>query len=90
MGKIVTEGYIIPVPLNDAIKQYSDQELIEVICQTEHRLKRNKYDVNEAAMCFYDTAKTEWIRRYGKKPVPKIVSPVEFIFEGEINDPFSY
>lgn len=90
MGKIVTEGYIIPVPLCVAIKEYTDQELIEVICQTEHRLRKNKYDVNEAGICFYDAAKTEWIRRYGKKPVPKIVSPVEFIFEGEINDPFSY
>lgn len=84
------QEYFIPVPLEQAIKEYTDQELIEVICQTEHRLKINKYDVNEAGICFYDAAKSEWIRRYGKKPVPKIVSPVEFIFEGEINDPFSY
>ena len=58
-------GYMIPVPLEDAIKEYTDQELIEVISNTEFRLEKNKYDVNEAALCLYDTAKTEWVARHG-------------------------
>ena len=50
--------YYIPVPLEQAIKEYTDQELIEVISTTEFRLEKNKYDVNEAALVLYDTAKT--------------------------------
>ena len=83
------EGFVIPVPLSKAIKAYSDQDLIEVISGTEYRLKKNKYEVNEAALCLYDTAKTEWSVRYGKKPCPKIIAPIEFIFEGDIyENPF--
>ena len=76
--------YYIPVPLEQAIKQYTDQELVEVISITEFRLKKNKYDVNEAALCLYDTAKTEWVVRHGEKPCPRIIAPTEFIFEGDI------
>ena len=83
------EGFIIPVPLTDAIKKYSDQDLIEIISGTEYRLKKNKYEVNEAALCLYDTAKTEWFARHGKKPCPKIIALTEFIFEGDIyENPF--
>ena len=81
----MTAGYMIPVPLEDAIKEYTDQELIEVISNTEFRLEKNKYDVNEAALCLYDTAKTEWVVRHGDKPCPKIIAPTEFIFEGDIH-----
>ena len=80
------EGFIIPIPLTIAIKGYSDQELIEVISSTEYRLKKNKYEVNEAALCLYDTAITEWLSRHGKKPCPTIIAPTEFIFEGDINE----
>ena len=76
--------YYIPVPLEQAIKQYTDQELIEVISTTEFRLEKNKYDVNEAALVLYDTAKTEWCARHGDKPCPRIIAPLEFIFEGDI------
>ena len=76
--------YYIPVPLEQAIKGYTDQELVEVISNTEFRLKKNKYDVNEAALCLYDTAKTEWVVRHGEKPCPRIIAPTEFIFEGDI------
>ena len=79
------DGYMIPVPLEDAIKEYTDQELIEVISNTEFRLEKNKYDVNEAALCLYDTAKTEWVARHGNKPAPRIIAPTEFIFEGDIH-----
>ena len=82
------EGFIIPVPLTIAIKKYSDQDLIEVISGTEYRLKKNKYEVNEAALCLYDTAMTEWFVRHGKKPCPTIIAPTEFIFEGDIDDTF--
>ena len=76
--------YYIPVPLEQAIKGYTDQELVEVISNTEFRLKKNKYDVNEAALCLYDTAKTEWVVRHGEKPCPRIIAPTEFVFEGDI------
>ena len=76
--------YYIPVPLEQAIKEYTDQDLIEVISNTEFRLEKNKYDVNEAALVLYDTAKTEWYARHGDKPCPKIIAPTEFIFEGDI------
>ena len=76
--------YIIPVPLSIAIKKYTDQELAEVISGTEFRLKKNKYSVNEAALCLYDTAKTEWFVRHGAKPCPRVIAPIEFIFEGDI------
>ena len=76
--------YYIPIPLEQAIKEYTDQELIEVISGTEFRLKKNKYSVNEAALALYDTAKTEWFVRHNNKPCPRIISPIEFIFEGEI------
>ena len=33
--------YYIPVPLEQAIKEYTDQELIEVISATEFRLEKN-------------------------------------------------
>ena len=81
----MTDGYMIPVPLEDAIKEYTDQELIEVISNTEFRLEKNKYDVNEAALCLYDTAKTEWVARHGNKPCLRIIAPTEFIFEGDIH-----
>ena len=84
----MTDGYMIPVPLEDAIKEYTDQELIEVISNIEFRLEKNKYDVNEAALCLYDTAKTEWVVRHGNKPTPRIIAPTEFIFEGDISDTF--
>ena len=45
---------------------------------------KNKYDVNEAALVLYDTAKTEWCVRHGDKPCPRIIAPLEFIFEGDI------
>ena len=77
--------YYIPVPLEQAIKQYTDQELIEVISTTEFRLEKNKYEVNEAALVLYDTAKTEWYSRHGSKPCPRIIAPLEFIFEGDIH-----
>lgn len=80
--------HYIPVPLSQAIKSYDDQELVEIISNTEFRLEKNKYDVNEAALCLYDTAKTEWVARHGNKPCPKIIAPTEFIFEGEIYDTF--
>ena len=80
------EGFIIPVPLTIAIKKYSDQDLIKVISGTEYRLQKNKYEVNEAALCLYDTAMTEWLARHGKKPCPRIIAPTEFIFEGDINE----
>ena len=77
--------HYIPIPLTQAIKDYSDQELIEVISTTEFRLEKNKYEVNEAALCLYDTAKTEWFARHGDKPCPRIIAPTEFIFEGDIH-----
>ena len=80
--------YYIPVPLTQAIKEWSDQELVELISNTEHRLEKNKYDVNAAALCLYDTAKTEWVARHGNKPCPKVIAPTEFIFEGDIHDSF--
>jgi len=76
--------YYIPVPLEQAIKEYTDQEVIEVISNIEFRLEKNKYDVNEAAMCLLDAAKTEWLARHGDKPCPRIIAPTEFIFEGDI------
>ena len=76
--------YYIPVPLEQAIKEYTDQEIVEVISNIEHRLDKNKYDVNEAALALYDAAKTEWFSRYGNKSCPRIIAPVEFIFEGDI------
>ena len=81
--------YYIPVPLEQAIKEYTDQEIIEVISNTEYRLEKNKYDVNEAALVLYDTAKTEWVARHGEKPCPRIIALTEFIFEGDIHaEPF--
>ena len=77
------QEYFIPVPLTQAIKEWTDQELVELISNTEHRLEKNKYDVNEAALCLYDTAKTEWVARHGDKPCPKVIAPSEFIFEGD-------
>ena len=77
--------YYIPVPLKQAIKEYTDQEVIEVISNIEFRLEKNKYDVNEAALCLLDAAKTEWLARYGDKPCPRIITPTEFIFEGDIH-----
>ena len=77
--------YYIPVPLEQAIKEYTDQDLIEVISNTEFRLEKNKYEVNEAALVLYDTAKTEWCVRHGDKPCPRIIAPTEFIFEGDIH-----
>jgi len=84
----MTQQYYIPVPLEQAIKEYTDQELIEVISNTEHRLEKNKYDVNAAAICFYDAAKTEWVARHGDKPCPRIISTAEFVFEGDIYEVF--
>ena len=75
--------YYIPIPLTQAIKEYTDQEVIEVISNIEFRLKKNKYEVNEAALALFDAAKTEWFARYGNKPCPRIIAPTEFIFEGE-------
>ena len=80
--------YYIPVPLTQAIKEWTDQELVELISNTEHCLEKNKYDVNAAALCLYDTAKTEWAVRHGNKPCPKVIAPTEFIFEGDIHDTF--
>ena len=77
--------FYIPVPLEQAIKEYTNQELIEVISNIDFRLEKNKYDVNEAALCLYDAAKTEWAGRHGEKPCPRIIAPTEFIFEGDIN-----
>ena len=77
--------YYIPVPLEQAIKEYTDQEVIEVISNIEFRLEKNKYDVNEAALALYDAAKTEWFVRHGDKPCPRIIAPTEFIFEGDIH-----
>ena len=79
----MSEHYI-PIPLTQAIKEYTDQELIEVISNIDFRLEKNKYDVNEAALCLYDAAKTEWVGRHGEKPCPRIIAPTEFIFEGDI------
>ena len=79
----MSECYI-PVPLEQAIKEYTDQEVIEVISTIEFRLEKNKYDVNEAALALYDAAKTEWFVRHGDKPCPRIIAPTEFIFEGDI------
>ena len=76
--------YYIPVPLEQAIKEFTDQEVIEVISNIEFRLEKNKYDVNEAALCLLDAAKTEWLARHGDKPCPRIIAPTEFIFEGDI------
>ena len=76
--------YYIPVTLEQAIKEYTDQEVIEVISNIEFRLEKNKYDVNEAALALYDAAKTEWFVRHGDKPCPRIIAPTEFIFEGDI------
>ena len=84
----MSQEYFIPVPLTQAIKEWTDQELVELISNTEHRLEKNKYDVNEAALCLYDTAKTEWAVRHGNKPCPKVIAPTEFIFEGDIHDTF--
>ena len=75
----------IPVPLGQAIKEYSDQEVIEVISNIEFRLEKNKYEVNEAALCLLDAAKSEWLIRHGEKPCPRIIAPTEFIFEGDIH-----
>ena len=75
----------IPVPLAQAIKDYSDQEVIEVISNIEFRLEKNKYEVNEAALCLLDAAKSEWLIRHGEKPCPRIIAPTEFIFEGDIH-----
>ena len=75
----------IPVPLSQAIKDYSDQEVIEVISNIEFRLEKNKYEVNEAALCLLDAAKSEWLIRHGEKPCPRIIAPTEFIFEGDIH-----
>ena len=80
----MSEQYYIPVPLSQAIKEYTDQEIIEVISSIEYRLEKNKYDVNEAALVLYDAAKSEWIVRNGTKPCPRIIAPTEFIFEGDI------
>ena len=76
--------YYIPVPLEQAIIEYTDLEVIEVISNIEFRLEKNKYDVNEAALCLLDAAKTEWFARHGDKPCPRIIAPTEFIFEGDI------
>lgn len=76
--------HYIPVPLSQAIKDYSDQEVVEVISNIEFRLEKNKYEVNEAALCLLDAAKTEWFARHGDKPCPRIIAPTEFIFEGDI------
>ena len=79
-------SYMIPVPLDDAVKKYTDIDLIEIINTYQYKLKKNKYDVNEAALCLMDTCKTEWARRYGKKPVPTIMTEEMMVIEGEIND----
>ena len=76
--------HYVPVPLSIAIKEYSDHDLIEVISNIEYRLKKNKYEVNEAALCLQDAAKSEWLTRHGEKPCPRIIAPTEFIFEGDI------
>ena len=86
----MTQEYFIPVPLEVAIKKYTDQELIEIISKTEFRLEKNKYDVNEAALVLYDTAKTEWAARHGQKPCPRIIVDTEFVFEGELDDTFPF
>ena len=80
----MTNEYYIPIPLTQAIKEYTDQDLIEVISSTEYRLEKNKYEVNEAGLALYDTAKTEWCVRHGNKPVPRIIALTEFVFEGDI------
>ena len=82
--------FYIPVPLDQAIKEYTDQELIELISMTEYRLEKNKWDVNEAALVLYDTAKTEWASRHGQKPCPRIIVDNEFVFEGELDDTFPF
>jgi len=84
------EGYSIPIPLKDAVKNYTDQELIETICTYLAKLKKSKYDVNEAALVLLDSVQTEWVVRHGKTPVPKIVAEDIFVFEGDIHDPFIY
>ena len=76
--------YYIPVPLEQAIKEYTDQEVIEVISNIEFRREKNIYDVNEAALCLLDAARTEWFARHGDKPCPRIIASTEFIFEGDI------
>ena len=79
-------NYVIPVPLAEAVEKYNDADLIEVINTYQYKLKKHKYDVNEAALCLMDTCKTEWARRYGKKPVPTIMTEEMMVIEGEIND----
>jgi hypothetical protein len=83
-------SYLIPVPLHDAIKKYDDEDLINIINTYKHKLIKNKYDVNEAALCLMDSCQTEWIRRYGNKPVPTIMTEEMMIIEGEIHDTFPY
>lgn len=77
--------YSIPVKLSEAILDYSDQELAELISHYEWKLVRHKYEVNEAALCLLDTAKSEWQRRHGAKPVPTVIADKMFIFEGDID-----
>ena len=59
-----------------------------MISNIEFRLEKNKYDVNEAALCLLDAARTEWFARHGDKPCPRIIASTEFIFEGDIYDAF--
>ncbi|HIJ11165.1 TPA: hypothetical protein HA278_03860 [Candidatus Woesearchaeota archaeon] len=84
------ENYSIPVPLSEAIKTYTDQELIETISMYLTRLEKSKYSVNAAGLAMLDIAQTEWVVRHGNAPVPKIIPEAIFIFEGEIYDPFPY
>jgi len=75
--------YMIPVPLHDAVKKYDDEDLINIINTYRFKLDKNKFDVNEAALCLMDTCITEWTRRHGKMPVPTVMTEEMMVIEGE-------
>lgn len=73
----MTDGFITPRPLTEALKEWDDRELIEVVSRTEWKLEKNKWDVNEAALVLYDAVMMEWLRRHGDKHLPRVIPVIE-------------
>lgn len=70
-------GFITPRPLTEALKDWEDRELIEVVSRTEWKLEKNRWDVNEAALALYDAVIMEWMRRHGKRHLPRVIPIIE-------------
>ena len=71
------EGFITPRLLTEALKDWEDRDLIEVVSRTEWKLEKNKWSVNEAALGLYDAVIAEWMRRHGKKHLPRVIPIIE-------------